>query len=141
MLTISESIQDVVSILHSVDLKDDNSLNDSVRVIRDEVLENGDSALKSYAQRFDQVDVDFDILVSSDEIKDAYNKVNDSFVEAIQHAQKNVIAFHTHQLPESWQKDAGAGILEVDVYEMQLHFFGHVEWLLRKNHLPCYKHL
>ena len=42
MLTISESIQDVVSILHSVDLKDDNSLNDSVRVIRDEVLENGD---------------------------------------------------------------------------------------------------
>ena len=110
MLTITESIQGVLTTLHSIDLNDDNSLNESVRVIRDEVLENGDSALKSYAQRFDQVDVDFDILVSKDEIKDAYNKVNDSFIEAIQHAQKNVTAFHTHQRPESWQKDVGAGI-------------------------------
>ena len=60
------------------------------------VKENGDEAIKKYTQKFDAVSLQ-EIAVSNEEIQAAEAKVADNLKEAIQHAKKNIEAFHTIQ--------------------------------------------
>jgi histidinol dehydrogenase len=75
--------------------------NEQARRIIDAVREEGDAALRRYAEMFDRVRVD-ELRVSEAEIKAAYDKVDASFVTALRQAAANIRAFHEKQKRVSW---------------------------------------
>lgn len=74
-----------------------------VDAILAEVKAKGDEAVFSYTKKFDGADINAsNIRVTDDEIKEAYNKVEDRFVEVIRKAIKNIREYHEHQLRNSF---------------------------------------
>ena len=75
----------------------------SVRGILDEVQAKGDAAVFAYTEKFDGAKVDADsILVTEEEIKEAYAAVEDSLLEIIRKSLKNIEAYHAKQMQYSW---------------------------------------
>lgn len=72
--------------------EDRSRLRETVGKIIDSVIKNGDKALKEYNSRFDRCKREF-IRISSDEIKEAYDKVPAGEVEDIKKAADNIRAF------------------------------------------------
>lgn len=69
----------------------------SVEEIAKEVKNQGDIAIKKYIKQFDGEDLD-SFLVSKEEIKNAYSKVDDDTIKAIKKSIKNVKNFSEKQL-------------------------------------------
>ena len=72
-----------------------------------EIIENvknfGDSAVFSYARKFDKVELTSENLrVSEEEIEDAFKKVEPEVIEAIKTAVERVRRFHEHQKENSY---------------------------------------
>ena len=72
--------------------EDRSRLRETVGKIIDSVIKNGDKALKEYNSRFDRCKREF-IRISSEEIKEAYDKVPAGEVEDIKKAADNIRAF------------------------------------------------
>lgn len=67
------------------------------------VKSEGDKALFSYTQQFDQVELTKDTLrVSEQEIEEAYQNVDSSLVEIIKKAKQNIQSYHEKQKQYSW---------------------------------------
>lgn len=84
-----------------------NRVEDILKDIRN----NGDNALIQYTNKFDSNSVNLDnFIVSKEEIRDAYERVDSDFLSAIQRAKENVEEFHERQKRNSWMmtKDKGA---------------------------------
>lgn len=76
---------------------------DSVREILNGVKEKGDEALFSYTRRFDKANIDAsNILVTEEEVKEAYGLVDDSLLVIIRKALKNIESYHAKQMQYSW---------------------------------------
>jgi histidinol dehydrogenase len=75
--------------------------NEQARRIIDAVREEGDVALRRYAEMVERVRVD-ELRVSEAEIKAAYDKVDAAFVTALRQAAANIRAFHEKQKRVSW---------------------------------------
>jgi len=88
-------------------LADHHEEKAQVLKIIEEVCQNGDTALKKYTQKFDQVELST-LLVSEEEISAAAQSVDPQLIENIQAAKDNIERFHRHQVEDSWW-DAGAG--------------------------------
>jgi histidinol dehydrogenase len=72
-----------------------------------EIIENvrkfGDSAVFSYAKKFDRVDLNSEnVKVSEKEIEEAFEKVPKNVVDAIEFAVERVKKFHEHQKENSY---------------------------------------
>ena len=68
-----------------------------------QVKERKDEALFEYTKRFDHADIDAsNIRVSEEEIKEAYERVGDSFVGVLQRSIKNIRDFHEKQKQYGW---------------------------------------
>ena len=85
-----------------------DGVRDDVRGIVDRVREEGDVALREFAEKFDDVavgnvDITDDAARARDELADA----NDPVFDAICDAAANVRAFHERQRPEDWRGDFG----------------------------------
>jgi len=80
--------------------------------IIDDVRLRGDDALHEYATKFDGADMDGKaILASSQEIKQAYDKLDGKLIEALEYAADNIRRFHERQKPEAeWQMEIRPGI-------------------------------
>ena len=83
-----------------------DGVRDDVRGIVDRVREEGDVALREFAEQFDgvavgNVDITDDAARAHDELADA----NDPVFDAICEAAANVRAFHERQRPEDWRDD------------------------------------
>ncbi|GAA0792822.1 histidinol dehydrogenase [Faecalicatena orotica] len=75
----------------------------SVHVILDEVKEKGDEAVFTYTKKFDGADVNAgNILVTEEEVKEAYDAVDDSLIEIIRKSLKNIESYHAKQMQYSW---------------------------------------
>ncbi|MBV4415176.1 histidinol dehydrogenase [Clostridium tyrobutyricum] len=75
----------------------------SVTKILNEIERRGDSALIEYTNKFDSKELNSqNILVTEDEIKDAYNKVDKKFIDSIKQAKKNIEKFHDKQKHNSF---------------------------------------
>ncbi|PWJ52305.1 histidinol dehydrogenase [Faecalicatena contorta] len=75
----------------------------SVREILNEVKEKGDEAVFSYTRRFDKANIDAsNILVTEEEVKEAYGLVDDSLLVIIRKALKNIESYHSKQMQYSW---------------------------------------
>ncbi len=65
------------------------------------VRENGDAALREYSQKFDKMELSA-IEVTPEEIEAAYASVEPEFTHVIERAAKNIYAFHSRQVRNSF---------------------------------------
>ncbi len=75
---------------------DTKYLRQTVADILGEVRTNGDAALKRFAKKFDEVEID-DFLVSEQEFAEAEAQISDELKNAIQQAKANIEKFHAAQ--------------------------------------------
>ncbi|MDR0790994.1 MAG: histidinol dehydrogenase, partial [Methanomassiliicoccaceae archaeon] len=76
--------------------KVDSVAKDVLKII-EQVRTGGDKALIELTKRFDRVDID-SVLVSRDEIDDAYDEVDEELIDALESAAANIQRFHEMQL-------------------------------------------
>lgn len=81
-----------------------------VKEIIASVKERGDEALISYSKDFDGVEIK-EFRVTKKEISEARLYVEDSFLEAMQEAKKNIISYHERQKRQSFVDCETEGII------------------------------
>lgn len=87
-----------------------DQVNDTVKGIVDMVVEQGDKALIDLAKKFDKVDLK-SVVVTRDEIEEAYEKVSAEIVEELENAAYNIQRFHEMQKPAGlWLSEVEPGI-------------------------------
>lgn len=78
---------------------DDGSKKMLVADIINNIIENGDVALKEYSLKFDKLESDH-IKLTEEEIKAACDKVPEDLKQALQNAYNNIYKFHEAQIPQ-----------------------------------------
>lgn len=74
-----------------------------VAAILQEVKENKDKAIFEFTKKFDGADISAkNIVVTEEEIKEAYELVEPSLIEIIQKAKENIRVYHEKQKQYSW---------------------------------------
>ncbi len=75
-----------------------------VTTIIDEIVENGNEALKSHIEKFDKWEVksDEDLMISKEQMKAAYDNINSDLKNALHIAYDRIKTYHEKQLPKSW---------------------------------------
>lgn len=74
-----------------------------VSAIVEDVRVRKDEAVFSYTKQFDKADINSsNILVTEEEVKEAYEQVDPALIEIIRKAKKNITAFHEKQCQQSW---------------------------------------
>ena len=86
------------------------SVEDIVTGIIAEVVKNGDSALKAYAEKFDRVTLQA-LEVTQAEIDAAYEKADKQFVSILEEAAVNIREFHSRQVREGFEIRRGDGVV------------------------------
>lgn len=74
-----------------------------VAEIIEQVREKGDEAIFEYTKKFDKADINKDnILVTENEIKEAYEAVDQTLLSVIRKSLVNIKKYHEKQLQNSW---------------------------------------
>lgn len=74
-----------------------------VNAIIEEVKENRDQAIFQYTRQFDGADINADnILVTEEEIKEAYQQVDETLLAVIRKSLINIKKYHEKQVQNSW---------------------------------------
>jgi histidinol dehydrogenase len=73
-----------------------------VRDILSAVQQRGDAALREFATNFDGLAVDQPLLVSRDEMQEAWDSISEELKAAMRLAQANIRTFAEKQLPHAW---------------------------------------
>ncbi|MEA3254412.1 MAG: histidinol dehydrogenase [Candidatus Altiarchaeota archaeon] len=88
---------------------------DIVRPILKDIRVNGDSAIIEYTKKFDNFDLNpGDMKIPVNKIEEAYSRVDDSLVNALKHAHRNIDKFHRgqfRQVKKSWETETEEGVL------------------------------
>ena len=83
-----------------------------VNEIIEYVRANRDAAIFDYTKRFDGADINAEnILVTEDEIKEAYEKVDEKLLTVIRKALVNIRKYHEKQRQYSWFDSEESGII------------------------------
>ncbi len=83
-----------------------------VHTIIEAVREQGDTAVFEYTKKFDKIELDSSsILVTEDEIKEAYEKIDKEILDVIRKAIKNIEDYHEKQRQYSWFDSKPNGII------------------------------
>jgi histidinol dehydrogenase len=98
-----------VSLRRSVDAGTDEQ-RQAVLGIIDEVKRDGDQALLRLTAKFDRVELDR-FNVSEEEVKHAYEEIEETTVEAFREAMHNIRQFHEQQKRNSWMTTAPSGTI------------------------------
>ncbi len=85
------------------------AIENMVNGIFEEVMLSGDSVLKKYTEKFDQVSLD-ELLVTKAEIEEASNLVTGELKEAIQLAKSNIEKFHKAQITSKVEVETVPGV-------------------------------
>lgn len=84
----------------------------TVDTILEEIKASGDEAVLKYTQKFDSDKVTKEnLVVTKEEIEEAYNKVDKEFLEAIKLSKENVLDFHERQKRNSWITTKEQGVI------------------------------
>lgn len=83
------------------DIKDVSTI---VMNLIDEITNEGNEAVKKHIKKFDNWEVksDEELLISQDEMKVAYENINDDLKDALHTAHNRIKVYHEKQLPKSW---------------------------------------
>lgn len=79
------------------------TVREDVATIIDGVRQEGDDSLRTYAAEFDGVAVEE--IEITDRVTEAAAAVDPDVEQAIEHAARNIRAFHERQLPADWRED------------------------------------
>lgn len=90
--------------------KADEGVMKIVEDILQNVRKDGDKALTYYTRKFDCPNIN-GIKVSKEEIKEAYDKVDKDFIDALKTAKENIWDFHEKQKENSMIVPSKAGIM------------------------------
>ena len=75
----------------------------SVAAILNDVKQNKDAALFEYTRKFDKAELDAStVLVTEEEIEEAYRAVDPKLLTVIRHSMKNIEEYHAKQKRNSW---------------------------------------
>ena len=74
------------------------------------VRANGDTALFEYCKKFDKAELD-SLEVSREEIDEAFAQVEPKFLEILENASKNIYAFHSRQVRNSFLINEKEGVV------------------------------
>ncbi|MCD7774550.1 MAG: histidinol dehydrogenase [Clostridiales bacterium] len=92
------------------DEKKNEEIEKIVEDIIENVKENGDKALFEYCEKFDKCRLQ-SLLVSEEEIDEAFNSTDDYFIETLKQAKENIAAFHEKQLRNNFVVTKDDGII------------------------------
>lgn len=72
--------------------------------IIDEIIQDGNEALKRHIEKFDKwtVKSDDELLISQDDMKKAYDNLDKDLKESLHKAYDRIKSYHEKQLPKSW---------------------------------------
>lgn len=90
------------------------SVKSEVMKIIEDVKNRGDEAIIDFYRSFfgREVLTQDNLRVSEDEVREAYEKVSDDLIKALEIARKNIEVFHKSQLPkEIWFTEVVSGVL------------------------------
>ena len=91
---------------------DNEGQMEAVQNIWDDVKDKGDKAVFKYTAKFDGAKLDQDsLVVKAEEIDEAYEQVDQEFIDAIQTSITNVKDFHQKQLREDWMDIKENGVI------------------------------
>lgn len=102
------SFQDVENLIKR-NTDTDNGIRTRVEAIIDRVKREGDAALKSFSEQFDQVALR-QLYVGKEEIAKLANTVGEEQKRALQTAYNNIYAFHNTQLREEGKVETTSGV-------------------------------
>ncbi len=89
-----------------------NEFQEVVNEVLSDVFDNGDEAIIRLTEKFDKVKLSADELrVSEEEIKAAYDKVDDKLTEVIKKSCNNIKSFHEKQIRQSFITTDERGIM------------------------------
>ena len=80
-------------------------VRETVEEIIDRVRSEGDAALRSYASKFDGVEIG--AIEVTDQLERTTETIDGDILAAIEHAAENIEAFHERQLPADWRDSFG----------------------------------
>lgn len=84
----------------------------TVNEILDNVKTNGDKAVFDYTEKFDKAHIDAsNVVVTEEEIKEAYELVDDNLLSVIRKALVNIRDYHVKQKQYSWFDSSEKGII------------------------------
>ncbi len=87
-----------------------SNVEDVVAKIIEDVIENGDAALFSYAKKFDKAELS-KLEVTADEIDEAFAAVDPEFIQIIKEAADNIYNFHKRQVRNSFVINDNDGVI------------------------------
>ena len=89
-----------------------SAYEERVAAIIDTVREKGDEAIFSYTRQFDGADITTDnIVVTKEEIEEAYATVDPTLLDVIRKALVNIREYHEKQRQYSWFDSKDNGII------------------------------
>lgn len=86
------------------------NVEDIVTEIIANVRKNGDKALFEYCEKFDKAVLD-NLIVSEEEINEAFSLVDDKFIKILEKAKENITAFHQKQKRNSFIINETEGVV------------------------------
>ncbi len=86
------------------------NVEDIVTEIIANVRKNGDKALFEYCEKFDKAKL-FSLQVSEEEINEAFDLVDDKFIEILKKAKDNIVRFHEKQKRNSFIINEDEGVI------------------------------
>lgn len=89
---------------------DSDNVEEIVSDIIENVKKNGDSALFEYAKRFDGAELD-SLMVTSEEMQEAVESVDKSFIEILRCAAENIRTFHKKQVRSGYMISEKNGVV------------------------------
>lgn len=90
----------------------DDSCTQAVTEIIEAVRTGGDEALLSYARKFDSPELEpSSVAVSSEELRQAYELVDQSFLATLEVAIERIEGFHQREMEDSWMQTRDDGTI------------------------------
>lgn len=107
-----QSIENILEDLLKRSPNQYDEYQDTVNEILNDVRKNGDAAMFAYTKKFDKAEISADnILVTEEEIQEAYSLVEDSLIEVMKKSIENIRDFHEKQLRNTWIETREDGVI------------------------------
>lgn len=111
-LSIVSNPLEFINSTHTLNQSQDlTEIHNTLSEIEKDVRQHGDTAVISYTKKFDKLTTaSFSLIVTQDEINASYDKVPQSFIDAVTVAKQNITEYHTELLPKNWHKEPRSGV-------------------------------
>jgi histidinol dehydrogenase len=89
---------------------DAEGVMDTVKTILSTVKKDGDTALRQYTKKFDNVELNL-IRVDDEVINNSLKNLDDKLIKALKKAAHNISKFHKAQIPDEWMIEVDDGVM------------------------------